>query len=95
MVSFFYYIVFFFAPWVVIQLYNINQQNAPFLNQHFNFFDVFYMFHILGFIFRKMVVYTGMVLCVLHALEYAINLEKEHFAGTYYIIILLITIMKL
>jgi hypothetical protein len=43
------------------KLYNINQQNTPVLNKYFNFYDVFYMFRTRGFIFRKMVVRTGMV----------------------------------
>jgi len=49
-----------FTPCIVIQLYSINQQNAPFLNWYFNFY-VFYMFRTRGFIFRKTVVYAGMV----------------------------------
>jgi hypothetical protein len=63
----------FFARCDVILLYNINQQNAHFLNQYFNFFlicDVFYMFRTRGFIFREKVVYTVMAQYVLHVILY-------------------------
>ena len=44
------------SPTVVVRSYNINQQNAPLLNQYFSCYNVFYKFQTQGFTFRKMVV---------------------------------------
>ena len=59
----------------------IDQHNAPFLKEYFNFCVVLYMFRNLEFIFRKTVVRIGMLQHVLHASVQAV-LQVEETACT-------------